>query len=53
MIIKQEDIKYNIGTEGNWLKIGIKEAIEITKKKTPILNTDEIRYCLPQKRQPY
>ena len=43
---KNEDIEYSIlQTEGNWLKRGIKEAIEI-RRKSPTLNADEGRYYL-------
>ena len=42
----KDDIEYRIiGSEPNWLKRGIKEAIEI-KKNRPTLNDDEGRFHL-------
>ena len=45
---EDNEIKYNIiGNESNWYKRGIRESIEIRKRK-PTLNADEGRYHLSQ-----
>ena len=45
---EENEINYNvIGSESNWLKRGIRESIEIRKRR-PTLNADEGRYHLSQ-----